>query len=202
MIEWWNDLTLVQQIFAILAVPATLVLIIQTVLLLFGMGHGEGAGEVMSEGAMSEADPLSDDISVAADSGLRILTVRGLIAFFAVGGWVGIALIDLGAHPALAGLGALAAGFAALLLVAWIIKLLLGLQSSGNLDIGNAVGLIGDVYLRIPGGLTGNGKISIVLQGRLIEIDAVTDEPDGIETGTQVCVIRRRGDRLIVRRVS
>ena len=200
MIEWWNNMPLVQQIFATLAIPATLILIIQTILLLFGLGDSDG-GDGALDGSAQDGDGLAGDTDSSSDIGLRVLTVRGLVAFFAVGGWVGVALIDVGTHPAMASLGALIAGFGALVLVAWIVKLLLGLQSSGNISIDNAVGLVGDVYLRIPGGMRGSGKINIVLQGRLIEIDALTEDPDGIETGSQARVVRRRGDRLIVRRI-
>ena len=38
MIEWWNNMDLVGQIFALIAIPSTLVLVVQTVLLLFGIG--------------------------------------------------------------------------------------------------------------------------------------------------------------------
>lgn len=204
MIEWWNNMPLVQQIFAVLAIPATVILVIQTIMLLFGLGSG-GSGDDALDASEPDGGGLPDDgeeSAEVADSGLRIFTVRGLVAFFAIGGWVGVALIDLGAHPALASLAALAAGFAALILVAWIVRLLLGLQSSGNMSIDNAIGLVGEVYLRIPGGSGGSGKISLVLQGRLVEIDALTEEADAIETGAQVRVIRRRGDRLVVRRIS
>jgi hypothetical protein len=85
MLNWWNNLDLIQQIFAIFAVPATVILLIQTVLLLLGMG-GEDGGD-MPDAVEDEAPDLAE----SSDAGLRIFTVRGLVAFFAVGGWVGIA---------------------------------------------------------------------------------------------------------------
>ena len=39
MFAWWNDLSMVQQVFYIIAIPSTLILLIQTVLLFFGLGH-------------------------------------------------------------------------------------------------------------------------------------------------------------------
>ena len=36
MIAWWESLQAIQQVFYIIAIPATLVLILQTILLLFG----------------------------------------------------------------------------------------------------------------------------------------------------------------------
>jgi hypothetical protein len=253
MINWWNGLSLVQQILAIFAVPATVILVIQTVMLLFGLGSGHEAGgsgghegsdisgghetadlgsALHSDGGMHDAGALHDgaighDLTTdahagdglaaqdaahavpghhgageAQDVGLRLFTVRGLVAFFAIGGWVGIALIDVGLPPALACLLALLAGLGALVLIAAILRMSLGLQSSGNLDLDNAIGLIGDVYLRIPANQQGVGKVTIILQGRSIEIDALTEESEGIGTGSQVLVQARRGDRLVVKRLK
>ena len=38
MIAWWNDLSIVQQVFYLIAIPSTVILLIQTILLLFGFG--------------------------------------------------------------------------------------------------------------------------------------------------------------------
>ena len=237
MTQWWNALNLTQQIFAIFALPASAILIIQTVLLLFGLGsnhdsgmdgsaHDGGFAGAAHDGSLDaatgshiggvdvhggvfgthdvngadlhhDAHPLADQ-----DAGLRVFTVRGLIAFFAVGGWTGIAMIDLGLGSALAAIIALAAGLAALFLVAVIIRMLLSLQSSGNLDIRNAVGGIGVVYLHIPGGFAGSGKITILLQERSTEIDAMTEFPEGIPTGRQVRVVGLRGEKVLVRPID
>ena len=39
MFAWWSQLGLLEQVLYIIAIPSTLILIIQTVLLLFGLGH-------------------------------------------------------------------------------------------------------------------------------------------------------------------
>ncbi|MDW7657083.1 MAG: hypothetical protein SCM11_07905 [Bacillota bacterium] len=195
--NWWNNMSLTQQIFALFATPATVVLVIQTILLLVGLGT-QGGSET---GTDSQADgDFSDapDTEAAVDPGLRLFTVRGLVAFFAIGGWVGIALIDLNVHVVLASFLALAAGFMALALVAWIVKIALGLQSTGNLDVRNAIGLTGRVYLSIPGGGRYSGKVSLLLQERAVELDAITDDSVDIPTGSQIKVIGLRGTLLVV----
>lgn len=193
MLTWWNNLNLPQQIFAVFAIPATVILVIQTVLLLLGMGSESGA---------DAADDGADDGGFAEDGidpGLRIFTVRGLVAFFAVGGWIGIALIDQGLQIVTASLLALAAGTLALLFVAWLFKVLLHLQSSGNVDIANATGKTGNVYLRIPGGGRGSGKVTLTIQERTREFDAVTENGQELPTGSEVIVTGYRGSVLIVR---
>ncbi|MEA4890876.1 MAG: hypothetical protein VB070_15575 [Clostridiaceae bacterium] len=211
MTAWWNSLNLTQQIFALFAVPATVILIIQTLLLLFGLG-GHHDGDYAGDAHLGDVHELQDhpdaitghelqdhpDAITVHDPGLRLFTVRGLVAFFAVGGWVGIALIDLQITPVPAAFLAMLAGLLALIAVAWLLRLMLKLQSSGNQDIRNAVGCTGVVYLHIPGAFKGTGKVTLILQEQSVELDALTENPEGIATGRQIKVIGVRGDLLIV----
>ena len=45
MLAWWNSLTILEQVFACIAIAATVVLIIQSILLLFGIGFGGGEAD-------------------------------------------------------------------------------------------------------------------------------------------------------------
>ena len=42
MSAWWESLTWLERLFAYVAFPATLLLILQTLMLLFGLGHDGG----------------------------------------------------------------------------------------------------------------------------------------------------------------
>ena len=95
-------------------------------------------------------------------------------------------MLDLGLPPLIACPIAFVAGVAAMLLVAGVMALLTRLQQSGNLNMQNAVGLSGEVYIPIPEG--GKGKITLILQERFTEADAVC--PSGaLPTGQVVTVI-------------
>ena len=196
MINWWRELVLTQQIFALFAVPATIVLVIQTVLLLIGLGTQSGDADGTDDTGVDTSEAPAE--GQAADSGLSLITVRGFVAFFSIGGWTGIALIDLAVHPVLAASGALLAGLMALFLVGWLVRLALSLQSAGNLDVRNAVGLTGRVYLTIPGGGQQSGKVSLLLQERAVELDAFTEDVRALPTGSEVKIIGTRGRQLIV----
>lgn len=207
MFEWWNGLPMIQQVFYILAIPSTIVLLLQTILLLFGVGGGHDAdvssadvdagGDLDAGGA--ELDPSganSGDFVPEQDgpfdqgpeheAGLRILTVRGIVAFLAIAGWVGVAAVDMGAGAGLAAVLAVIAGLAAMLLVAVVLRASLKLQQSGNLDLRNAVGSIGEVYVPIPEG--GKGKVTLVMQERYMELDASCPER-ALHTGERVKVV-------------
>ena len=43
MLQWWNSLSSFSQVLACMAIPATLILLIQTVLMFLGLGSDGGA---------------------------------------------------------------------------------------------------------------------------------------------------------------
>ncbi|NLW11024.1 MAG: hypothetical protein GX028_03305 [Clostridiaceae bacterium] len=222
MMDWWQSMNIFQQVMALFALPATAVLIIQTLLLLFGFGHDGGADAPDGGIDLTDSDVMTGDADISGDiadtagdsdgwmsegdvdfdSGLRLLTVRGMVAFFAVGGWVGIAAVDLGAVVWAAALAAVVAGLIALWLVAVIFKTLMRLQSSGNVNLNNAVGAIGEVYLRIPPAMQGQGKVSVQVQERLIEAAAMTKAEEELKSGTSIRVLAVRGSNLLVEPVD
>lgn len=196
MSEWWISLGNAGQVFACIAIPATVMLIIQMVLTLFGLSN-DGLD------ADSDADGI-DDASVDSDFGeadLHLFTLRGIIAFFSVLGWMGMICCGLDIGLPLTIVISVAAGLGAMLLIAFIMKWLMNLQYDGTEDIKDALGVSGTVYLRIPPARTGKGKINAIIQGKLSEKSAVTDEETVIERGEEVTVIGISGEEtLIVRR--
>lgn len=199
--NWFDGLTAFQQALACAAVPATVILLIQTVLLLFGIGgHDADHGELDHDFDHDHDHDFDHDHDGAHHAyGIRLFTVRGLVAMFAVGGWLGIAAVDLGAGKVASGIIAVVSGVLALLLVAYIIKLFSGMQESGNLDAHNAVAQTAKVYLTIPARRGGTGKVMLTLQERLVEMDAVTDFEKEIKTDSMVQVVSATDNFLVVR---
>ncbi len=192
MFAWWDSLSGLGQIFACIGIPATLILIVQTVLLFFGIGDGEGADvDVDSDGF---------DISEAAngDDGLTLFTVRGIVAMFCVGGWSGIVFLDLGLGSALSIFLSVVCGVAALVGIAYLMKAVMKLQSSGNIQLGLALGKIGEVYIPIPAKGKGRGKINITVQDRFMEIDAISAGDEELKTGDTVRVVATDESGLVV----
>lgn len=199
---WWEGLSALQQIFACAAIPATILLVLQTLLLLFGLGgHSADQGETIDHSAFvghdADGDMDTDHEWDTADydhdgahhgTGVRLFTVRGLVAFFAVGGWLGIVLEDAQIHTALTVAVALAGGFAALVFVALIIKWSLSLQENGTLSLENTIGRQASVYITIPPDLSGTGKVMLNVQDQLRELEAMTESHKSLVTGSQVKV--------------
>ena len=218
---WWEALTLLERLFAAVAIPATLLLLIQMVLTLIGLGDHDGDldtdgpdgdladldGDGLSDGIDLDGDG-SPDVSLDSDGdgdpgqdagpGLRLFTFRGIVAFLAVTGWAALAVSRAG-HPWLAAiLVGLLLGAGAMVLMAVVMRLFLRLQTDGTVDLSNAVGLPGEVYLPVPAEREGEGKVNVVIQDTMTECAAVTDEPRPLSTGEKVTVVGLTRERQLV----
>lgn len=207
LVEWWNSLNLTLQIFYCFAIPATLVLLIQTILMLIGIGDGDAdfdAPDVDFEGDVDfDTDGIPDDTAIDIDDlagldSLHIFTVRGIIAFFVIFGWVGVVMESANIPLVVTLIVASICGFATMLLIAYLFKLVLRLRSDGTADNRNALGTAGKVYLTIPPARSGEGKINLMLQGAYVERNAVTDETESIPTGCEIIVVGTSGQTSLV----
>lgn len=183
---WWEDLSTLARVMTFFAIPATVIMVLQLILMIIGIG--------MDSDTDSDADSYSD-----LGSGIvKIFTIRGIVAFFALGGWAGLAAISLGVHGFWAIWIAIFVGVCALLLASIVIRLARRMQSSGNLDIANALGNPADVYIRIPASRSGRGKVTTVFQERFVELDAVTDSDVELLPNTKAQVVDLEGDDCVV----
>ncbi len=194
---WWTGLTLVQKIFFLIACPASVLLVVQIILMLIGFG---GEGDVDADVDTDfDVDADGTDVTMDSDVGLSIFTVRGLTAFFTVGGWVGFTLGEI--NPALSIVSALVSGTIALLLMAVILKWLIKLQSNGNVQLSDGIGKTAEVYLTIPPKDSGEGKINITLNEKLCEFNAIQKGTEPIKTGDKVKIIEIIGNTYVVEKL-
>ena len=210
MAEYWNSLPLLSQVFMLLAAPATLILAIQTVLLFFGHGGGgadmdsdvsglDSGGMDIHDGAMEFHDHMDHAGGAEFDAaGLRLFSIRGIFAFFAVGGWTGLLCSESGVPAPLSILIAFMLGAASLYGLAKLMQAMMKLQESGTIDYRHGLGKQAQVYLTIPAKGRGKGKINLELSGSLGEFSAVTESEDPIPTGSMVRVVDIIGDVFVV----
>ncbi|MBP3378112.1 MAG: hypothetical protein J6L96_05135 [Clostridia bacterium] len=185
MIQWWNNMDLVGQIFALIAIPATLVLVVQTVMLFFGFGD-------------DDVDIDGPDVDIDGSDGMALFSIRGIMAMAAVGGWSGLVMHEAGINIWVTILLSVAFGFLALVGIAYIMKLASKLQASGNIDLGRAIGRVGTVYIPIPPNMQGAGKINITLQERFLEVTAMTNADRKIATGESVRIVATDENSVVV----
>lgn len=204
---WWQSVPALERALFLIGMPFTLILVIQTVLLLFG--HGD-SGDLDSDTSGLDLDSdldgpegldLNGDLDGSGldgvDHGLRIFSIRGIVGFFAVGCWAGIACLEngLGSAPSL--LAALAAGAVTMVAIAAILRAMGRLQENGTMDLRSALGRTATVYIPIPASRGGTGKVTLVLSDSFTELEAVTDG-EALQTGASVRVTDILDGRLVV----
>ncbi len=205
IMQWWQSLGLGTQIFYCIAIPATLVLLIQTVSMLFGIDDGAEAdfdtdvGDTdIDDGIFGDDIDMGDDLDVSALDSLHIFTFRGIIAFFVVFGWVGATMLANGINLFITLPVAFVCGALMMFAIAYMFKGVMRLRQSGTVDNRNAIGAAGKVYLEIPPSRSGEGKVNIMLQGAYVEKNAVTDEGEPIPTGSEIIVVGLSGGTTLV----
>jgi len=174
--SWWGELTSFEKTFWLIAIPATVAFIIQTIITFVG-GDFDSDMDIDSE--------FDGDTGV----GFQFFTIKNLIAFFTFFGWTGIACYDLGFSKPMCVILAIIAGASMMFVMAAIFYYANRLTEDGSLNLKNAVGAEGEVYLTIPGSKGGFGKIQIQVQGALRELEASTSDVQDILTGSIVKVV-------------
>ncbi|MBR5974461.1 MAG: NfeD family protein [Clostridiales bacterium] len=132
-------------------------------------------------------------------SGFRLFSMQSIIAFFCLYGWTGLIFTKAGLPVWGAAILAFTCGFVGMFLMALAMWGMLKIQSDGTMNIRNALGMDGEVYIPIPGKRETPGKVMVKVQDQLTEFEAVTDDEEKLGTGTQVTVIGiTKGTTLIV----
>ena len=172
---WWNSLDLYLKILWGIAIPFSVIFLIQMIMTFLGMG---GDGEI------------SGDADSDSDTGMPVqfFTFRNFVNFFLGFSWAGISFYNLIDNKVLLAFVSVLTG---LTLVAIVLTLLYALSKttqSGNIDIKDAVGRPATVYFPIPAAGKGSGKIQMSIQQAIREYDAVCELETPIRTGSMVRV--------------
>ncbi len=181
-------------LFLICAVAGGVVMLCQFVMSLAGFGgeHDVGIDHHIDLGA-HDSEIHDHDGGEHPDSGstwfVHVLSFRALVA---AATFLGLGGMAASSNPVTAPLAlpiGLAAGAAAMVGVAWMMRTMHGLQAEGTVRIEAAVGTMGSVYLTIPGARAGVGKVTVKVQNRTMEYAAVTGHQEALRTGMPVVVI-------------
>ncbi len=154
MTEWWVHLTTLEKIFVGLALPFTLLTVFQLLLELLGAGadHDIDHGGVDLVAGIHDAGGFLDHFT--------FFSVRNLIYFMMMFGWVGLACSKSGAPTWISIPVAVVAGLLTTLVIGWIFYMFSRLTESGNIRIGSAIGKVGTVYIRVPEKRSGMGSFN------------------------------------------
>jgi hypothetical protein len=182
-IQWLLELKGFELILWCIALFFSLLFLIQTVISFF-IGGDDG-----------DIDAMGDD---GHGDGTQFFTIRNMIVFFTMFGWSGLAAYKAGLPNALVTVIALASGLLMVYLLYFIMTRASKLRQSGTLQTKNAISQIGETYLRIPAQRNGIGKVQVQVQGRLVELDAMTDDREDIATGKPIKVLSTLNERILL----
>jgi hypothetical protein len=194
MMDYLAGLNFLEKIYLMCAVFGGAFFVLRTILMLSGIGHEDAGMDMDADADAGDFDHDShhlEDVDHGDhgdhDAGLRLLTLQGLTAFIMMFGATGFAFSRgsfLG--NVMTFIVGAAAGLFAMWLVAKGFALMRSMQSIGTMRFSDAIGEEGSVYLTIPA--EGIGKIQVMISGRLMVVDAVSQDNVELKTGARVCV--------------
>ena len=142
-------------------------------------------------------DGVGIDVDMGADLSFKAFTFQGIIAFILMFGLVGLALSRSDQGDMMALFAGTVAGGASMWSMGKMFQAFHSVQSSGNMDIENAVGQDGTVYMRIKPGEV--GQIQVTIQGALRTLDAIASDASlYIKTGATITVEKIVAGRMVV----
>lgn len=191
MKDFFTQLSTLEQTYWIIALVGSAVFIVIFFLTFIG-----GADSDMDTNA---SEFQADDGGV----GFQFFTFKGIVAFFTIFGWTGITCLNNGFSSTATIIIATIAGLIMMVVTSSLFYWMHKLAESGTLNINNAVGVIGEVYLPIGAERSKMGKVQIKVQGSLRELEAITDELEDLKTGAMVKVSKIvSAEMLLVKKIS
>jgi len=181
--QWWDSLSSPHQVFWFIAIVFSVLFFIQFILSFIGM-----------ESQGTEFDTHTDVGNV--DHEFAALSMRSIIAFFTFFGWTGVLVLNQKLSVWVAVTLASVAGLTAMFIVAYLMYKFSQLEQSGTLNLYHALDQEGEVYIPIPAAGKGQGKIQLKVDGRVRELNAITDG-QLLKTGAMIKVVEIMDDNVL-----
>lgn len=184
MSEWWDALTLWQQLFWGIAVFFSLLFLLQYIGALLGV-------------ALDTDSEVHADSDAAVDPGFTWLSLRSVVAFFTFFGWSGVVLLSRGTPLWWTVVVSFFCGMLAMAVVVYLLYVFARQTQEGNYRLSDALYQTGEVYLPVPPARSGTGKIHIRIGQALRELNVRTDGP-ALPTGSRARVLEVLPDQTLL----
>ena len=201
MQSWWDALTAIEKIFWFIAIPFSIIFVIQMILTFTGLGGGatDPGADLPGMHTDSPSNLLdSNHSNEDAGPGFSFFTIRNFIAFFTIFSWSGLAFTHAGYGILLTVLWSIFIGLIAMLLISSLFYFAMKMTASGNVSVINAIGATGKVYLPIKANKSGIGKVQVTFQGSIREMQAITTESTDLPTNTIIRVTAIADENILV----
>ncbi|MCH5168285.1 MAG: NfeD family protein [Prevotellaceae bacterium] len=189
--DWFAQIDPAIRAYWMIAIAASAVFLVQMVMTFIGIGDADGID--------GDFDMCGDADGGTLDAGgtLQLFSVRNIVNFLLGAGWGGVCLSSTITNSVVLCFAALLTGCVFVAVFAFIYKQMRHLEHDGAFRIEECLGQVADVYLRIPAGRNGEGRIQYSFQGSVQELPAVTDG-DQIPSGAKVRVVEIIGDHTLL----
>jgi membrane protein implicated in regulation of membrane protease activity len=183
--EIFDNLDILLKTFWFIAIPASLIFIIQTIMTFMGTDSSDGL----------QAD-FDGDLS-GADAPFQLFSLRNLINFLLGFSWTGISFYTTISNKPLLICLSLVVGVLFVYFFFLIIRQVQKLAEDNSFKITNTLNKTAEVYLTIPENKKGKGKVMISVNGAYHELEAMT-ENDRIQSGAVVKVVRIESGNILI----
>lgn len=183
--ENFSEMETLLKIFWYLAIPSSLIFLVQTIMTFIGADATDGL----------DADFDSD--LEGTQGAFQFFSFRNFIHFMLGFGWTGISFYDIIENKTLLVGIALLAGIAFVAMFFLIISQIKRLAEDNTFQIKETLGKTGEVYLTIPEKKSGIGKVQISIKGSFKELRAIT-ESETLKSGTLVKIKSVDSDNILV----
>ncbi len=183
--EIFENLEPLLKSFWFVAIPASLIFVIQTVMTFMGTDSSDGLS----------AD-FDGDLS-GGDAPFQLFSLRNLINFLLGFSWTGISLYTAIPNKPVLIIIAFFVGALFVFLFFIIIRQVQKLAEDNSFKIANTLNKTAEVYLTIPENKKGKGKIMVSVKGAFHELDAMT-EKDRIQSGSIVKVVKIENNNILI----
>lgn len=185
MFGFLENLDSLHQTFWYIAIPVSIIFIIQTILTFIGADGADGV----------EAD-FDGDLD-GGDAPFQLFSLRNLINFLIGFSWTGVLFYTKLENKTILVLLATVVGAAFLFFFFLLIRQIMKLSEDNTFRLENTMNKVGSVYLSIPEERSGTGKVQVSVNGTTHELDAITSG-ERIPSGNMVKIIGIESGKLLI----
>jgi hypothetical protein len=167
------------------AIPASLVFLIQTVMTFMGTDSADGT-----------AADFDGDLS-GGDAPFQLFSLRNMVNFLLGFSWTGISLYNSISSHAILLTTSVVVGVLFVFIFFIIIRQVQRLAEDNTITLASTMNQVAEVYLTIPPNMSGRGKVLISIRGSFHELDAMT-ENGSIPSGATVRVARVENESILI----
>jgi membrane protein implicated in regulation of membrane protease activity len=182
-VEVFENLDALLKSFWFVAIPTSLIFIVQTIMTFLGTDLSDGL------------EPDFDGDLNGADAPFQLFSLRNLINFLLGFSWTGISFYSTISNKPLLIFLSLIVGVFFVYLFFVVIRQVQKLAEDNSFKISNTLNKTAEVYLTIPENKNGKGKIMISVNGAFHELEAMTED-DKIPSGATVRVVRIENNNI------